>query len=334
MSLFSSKGFPYHRGRRLRSSNYIRDLVSENHLTANDLVMPYFIREDKDDPLINEMVGLKRFSITELLKELDNVSKNGLKAIALFPKIDKEKKSQKGEESLNDKNLVCRALKSVKKEFPEMIIICDVALDAYTLSGHDGILDSNGKIDNDITINQLSKMSINFASCGCNVIAPSDMMDGRVRVIREKLESNGFFETNILSYSSKFCSNFYAPFRDALGSKENLGNSKKNSYQLNFKNKREALKESLEDIYEGADIVMIKPAGYYLDIIREVRENSLVPIAAYQVSGEYCIIKNAAEKKLLNLKECVLESLYCIKRSGADIIFSYFSSEVVKWIKK
>ncbi len=177
-------------------------------------------------------------------------------------------------------------------------------------------------------------MSVNLASCGCEVVAPSDMMDGRVKIIRENLEANGFFETNILSYSSKFCSNFYSPFRDALGSKENLGDSRKDSYQLNFKNRREAIKESLEDIQEGADIVMVKPAGYYLDIIKEVKDNCLVPIAAYQVSGEYCIIKNAAENKLINLKECVLESLYCIKRSGADIIFSYFSSEVAKWIKK
>ena len=177
-------------------------------------------------------------------------------------------------------------------------------------------------------------MALNFAASGCKVIAPSDMMDGRVKIIRENLEKNGFFETNILSYSSKFCSNFYAPFRDALGSKSNLGNSKKNSYQISFNNSREALKESIEDIHEGADMIMVKPAGYYLDIIKEVRQNCLVPIAAYQVSGEYCLIKSASEKNLINFKDCVLESLTCIKRSGADIIFSYFAKDAAKWLKQ
>ena len=333
MKLFNSKGFPYHRGRRLRSFNYLRDMVSENILTKHDLVMPYFVREDNDDSSIEGLKDLKRFSITELLTELDTISKNGLKAVALFPKVVKEKKSLKAEECYSNKNLICRTIKSISKRFPEMIIICDVALDAYTLSGHDGIIDSNGQIDNDFTIDLLSKMAVNFAESGCRVIAPSDMMDGRVKIIRENLEKNGFFDTNILSYSAKFCSNFYTPFRDALGSKENLGNSKKNSYQLNYNNSREALKESIEDIYEGADIVMVKPAGYYLDIIKEIRDNCLVPIAAYQVSGEYCLIKSASEQNLISFKDCVLESLSCIKRSGADIIFSYFAKDVAEWLK-
>ena len=333
MKLFNSKGFPYHRGRRLRSFNYLRDMVSENILTTHDLVMPYFVREDNDDSSIEGLKDLKRFSITELLTELDIISKNGLKAIALFPKVVKEKKSLKAEECYSNKNLICRTIKSISKRFPEMIIICDVALDAYTLSGHDGIIDANGQIDNDFTIDLLSKMAVNFAGSGCRVIAPSDMMDGRVKIIRENLEKNGFFDTNILSYSAKFCSNFYTPFRDALGSKENLGNSKKNSYQINYTNSREALKESIEDIYEGADIIMVKPAGYYLDIIKEIRDNCLVPIAAYQVSGEYCLIKSASEKNLISFKDCVLESLSCIKRSGADIIFSYFAKDVAVWLK-
>ncbi len=334
MKSFYSKGFPYHRGRRLRSCDNIRDIVSENLLTTNDLVMPYFIREDNSNKSINSMKSLKRFSISELMKDLEFTTKNGIKAIALFPKVEKEKKSKNAKESYNNKNLICRALEAIKIEFPELIVICDLALDAYTESGHDGIIDSNGNIDNDNTIKLLSKMAINFASRGCKVLAPSDMMDGRVKIIRETLENQRFFETNILSYSSKFCSNFYSPFRDALGSKSNLGKSKKNSYQIDFRNRREALKESLEDINEGADMIMVKPAAYYLDIIREIRENCLVPIAAYQVSGEYCLIQSASEKGLIDYKSCVLESLVCIKRSGADLIFSYFSSEVAEWLKK
>ncbi len=334
MKNFVSRGFPFHRGRRLRSSNNLRNIVSETHLTCNDLVMPYFIREEDDSAAIYVMKDLQRFSISELVRELEQVMKNGIKAIALFPKIGEAKKSENADESFNKNNLVCRCLKLLKKEFPELIVICDVALDAYTTHGHDGVLDSKKNIHNDKTLDILIKMSINFAEAGCKIIAPSDMMDGRVKVIRESLESKNFSDISILSYSSKFCSNFYSPFRDALGSQNNLGSSKKNSYQIDFRNSREALKESIEDIYEGADIVMIKPAGYYLDVIKEVKQNCLIPVAAYQVSGEYSLIKNASDNKIINFKECVLESLYCIKRAGADIIFSYFSSEVAKWIKK
>jgi len=327
-------GFPYHRGRRLRKSNSIRDLVSETSLTTDDLVMPFFLKEDNDSSNTKNLYGLKRYTIKELCIVLEEIEEFGIKAIAIFPKITEEKKSIKAEESYNEKNLVCRSLRILKKKFPKLIIICDVALDAYTSTGHDGIVDSFGEVNNDQTVEALTKMSISLVSSGCEVIAPSDMMDGRVKSIRENLESSGFKETIIISYSSKFCSNFYTPFRDAIGSSQNLGNSKKNSYQINFRNRKEALKESLEDIDEGADIIMVKPAGYYLDIIREVRDNCLIPVAAFQVSGEYCLIKSAADKKLINLKDCVLESLNCIKRSGADLIFSYFSLEAAKWINE
>ena len=192
---------------------------------------------------------------------------------------------------------------------------------------------SDGDIDNDKTIDILKKMSINFASSGCDIVAPSDMMDGRVKIIREELESNNFYETSILSYSSKFCSNFYSPFRDALGSQNSLGKSDKKTYQIDFRNRREAIKESLEDVQEGADILMVKPAGYYLDIIREIKNITLVPISAFQVSGEYSMIKYASEQELIDYEKCVIESLFCIKRAGADLIFSYFSSEVAKWLK-
>tara|TARA_X000000950_G_scaffold289370_1_gene412482 strand:- start:918 stop:1922 length:1005 start_codon:yes stop_codon:yes gene_type:complete len=334
MNYILGNGFPYHRGRRLRRSQHIRDLVSETNLTTDDLVMPFFLKEDDDKTNTKNLYDLKRFTIKELCIELEKIVDIGIKAIAIFPKVKDNKKTTKAEESYNEKNLICRSLRILTKKFPKLIIICDVALDAYTSTGHDGVVNSYGEVDNDKTVEALTKMSISLVSSGCEIIAPSDMMDGRIKSIRENLESLGFKETIILSYSSKFCSNFYTPFRDAIGSSVNLGDSKKHSYQINFRNRKEALKESLEDINEGADIIMIKPAGYYLDIIREVRDSCLIPVAAFQVSGEYCLIKSAAERKLINLRDCVLESLNCIKRSGADLIFSYFSMEVAKWLNK
>ena len=334
MKIFKSEGYPYHRGRRLRIHDKFRDLVSESSLSSDDLVMPYFIREEDEKPLIKQMNGIKRFTIKELIIEIKKVLDCGIKAIAIFPKVADEKKSLDAKESFNTNNLVCRCLRSLNSKFPDLIVICDIALDAYTLSGHDGIINSSGSIDNDMTIQALSEMSLNFAESGCKIIAPSDMMDGRIKIIRETLEKRGYKDTIILSYSSKFCSNFYSPFRDALGSKKKLGNNKKSSYQIDYRNSREAIKESLEDIQEGADVLMVKPAGYYLDIIKELRQNCLVPIAAYQVSGEYCLIKNASENGLINFKDSVIESLHCIKRSGADMIFSYFASEVAQWLKK
>lgn len=334
MKIFKSEGYPYHRGRRLRIHDKFRDLVSESSLSSDDLVMPYFIREEDEKPLIKQMNGIKRFTIKELIIEIKKVLDCGIKAIAIFPKVGDEKKSLDAKESFNTNNLVCRCLRSLNSKFPDLIVICDIALDAYTLSGHDGIINSSGSIDNDMTIQALSEMSLNFAESGCKIIAPSDMMDGRIKIIRETLEKRGYKDTIILSYSSKFCSNFYSPFRDALGSKKKLGNNKKSSYQIDYRNSREAIKESLEDIQEGADVLMVKPAGYYLDIIKELRQNCLVPIAAYQVSGEYCLIKNASENGLINFKDSVIESLHCIKRSGADMIFSYFASEVAQWLKK
>tara|TARA_B100000963_G_scaffold351199_1_gene362461 strand:- start:47 stop:1048 length:1002 start_codon:yes stop_codon:yes gene_type:complete len=332
MKSFKSRGFPYHRGRRLRVSKNIRDIVSETNLNTKDLVMPYFVKEDNDNSKIRDLVNLKRYTISELLIKINLLIKRGVNTIALFPKIFEEKKSLTANESFNEKNLICRTLKAIRKEFPDLTVICDIALDAYTITGHDGIVDSDGKIDNDKSLEILSKMAINFAQAGSSVLAPSDMMDGRIKFIREQLEKNGFNETLILSYSSKFCSNFYSPFRDVLGSKKNLGDSNKNSYQIDYRNRREAIKETLEDIHEGADIVMVKPASHYLDIIKDVRDNCLVPVSAFQVSGEYCLLKNASDNNLINFKDCVIESLTCIKRSGADIIFSYFTEEAAEWL--
>ena len=220
MKIFKSEGYPYHRGRRLRIHDKFRDLVSESSLSSDDLVMPYFIREEDEKPLIKQMNGIKRFTIKELIIEIKKVLDCGIKAIAIFPKVGDEKKSLDAKESFNTNNLVCRCLRSLNSKFPDLIVICDIALDAYTLSGHDGIINSSGSIDNDMTIQALSEMSLNFAESGCKIIAPSDMMDGRIKIIRETLEKRGYKDTIILSYSSKFCSNFYSPFRDALGSKK------------------------------------------------------------------------------------------------------------------
>lgn len=334
MKHFYSRGFPFHRGRRLRNNRNISHLITETNLSVNDLVMPYFLREEDDDQVaIKNMPGLKRFSTNELINELKIIQDLGIKTIAIFPKVDEKKKDEHGSESLNADNLVCRSLREIKNKCPNISVICDLALDAYTTNGHDGVMDRNGQINNDETIEILSKMALLFSANGCEIVAPSDMMDGRIKIIRETLEKEKFKDTIILSYSSKFSSNFYSPFRDALGSKKNLANSSKSSYQINFKNKREAIKESLEDQHEGADILMVKPAMYYLDIINELKKNTFCPIAAYQVSGEYSMIKHLSDKQIFHYKDVVLESLYCIKRAGADIIFSYFAKEVAEWLK-
>ena len=333
MKHFYSRGFPFHRGRRLRNKKNISDMVSETNLSVNDLVLPYFLREENDETVINNMPGLQRFSTDELIKELKEIENLGIKTIAIFPKINEKKKDDHASESLNENNLVCRSLRKIRKSCANISVICDLALDAYTTKGHDGIVDESGLVNNDATIEILSEMALLFAKSGCDIVAPSDMMDGRIKVIRETLEKEKFKDIVILSYSSKFSSNFYSPFRDALGSKKNLGNASKSTYQINFKNKREAIKESLEDQYEGADILMVKPAMYYLDIINELKKNTFCPVAAYQVSGEYSMIKHLSDKKIFNYKDVVLESLYCIKRAGADIIFTYFAKEVAKWLK-
>ena len=325
--------FPDHRGRRLRKHNSIRESIAETNICVQNLVMPYFIDESNKISSIDSMEGIKRFTEESVISEIGELLDLGVKMVALFPVISPQKKSKNADESLNEDNLICRLNRKLKKEFPELIIICDVALDAYTLSGHDGLVDSLGKIDNDKTIEMLSKMALNFAKSGADIVAPSDMMDGRIKLIRSYLEKNKYHDTCILSYSSKFCSNFYSPFRQALGSEKNLGNSSKSTYQIDFRNRREAIKESLEDIEEGADIIMVKPAGYYLDIVREIKDLTVIPIAAYQVSGEYAMIKNAVSNGIFDLRSIVLESICCIKRSGADIIFSYFAKEVAKWLR-
>ena len=320
------------RGRRLRRNNFIRDLTAETFLTINDLVMPIFVTEEKDF-IIEKMPDMKRVSLNSLQDELKEIVDLGIKAVALFPVIDKKDKSEKASEATNPDNLICKCLKTISKNFPNLIVICDVALDAYTQSGQDGILNSLNEVDNDKTVEILSIMSNNFASYGCKTLGLSDMMDGRVESIRKNLELNGFIDVCIISYSAKYCSHLYSPFRDALGSEKNLGQKTKGTYQLDYRNSFEAVKETLKDVNEGADIIMVKPATFYLDIINELKKKVNLPIAAYQVSGEYSMIKIAGNKQIIDYKSTVIESLSCIKRAGADMIFSYFSKEVSAWLK-
>ena len=325
--------FPASRSRRLRSSPWIREISAENELRIANLVLPIFLKEDDDNEiLIEKMPEIKRFSLKNLDKEIDEINSVGVKTIALFPKIRKSLKSHTAEEAYNSENLVCRALKIIKKKNPDLGVICDIALDPYTISGHDGILNSKGEIDNDKTLEVLGKMAVVYCEAGCKVISPSDMMDGRVKFIREQLETNKFNNIIILSYSAKFCSQLYGPFRNALGNDTEYKVSK-DTYQISPKNRLEALKDSFMDIQEGADMIMVKPATFYLDILRELKNHTFLPVAAFQVSGEYSMIKFGAEKEIFDYEKTVLESLYCIKRAGADIIFSYFSKEVARWIK-
>ena len=325
--------FPISRGRRIRNSNWIRTLTTENYLTTDDLVLPIFLKEFGNSDFISKMPGIERHSLKTIEKEIENILNLGIKAIAVFPQIDKSLKTEKAIEAINPNNLICRTIKLLRKKFPELGLICDIALDPYTKSGHDGILGSNGLVENDKTIKILSKMSLNFAEAGCQMIAPSDMMDGNIREIRNTLEKNKFTDVCILSYSAKFCSFFYGPFRDAIGNKTNKKYISKETYQLNPKNRMEAIKNAEQHIEEGADIIMVKPANYYLDIVREIKNKCSVPVSVFQVSGEYSMLKIAAEKSILNYEETVIESLNCIKRSGANIIFSYFSKEVAEWLR-
>tara|TARA_A100001015_G_C15032048_1_gene733874 strand:- start:734 stop:1741 length:1008 start_codon:yes stop_codon:yes gene_type:complete len=325
--------FPSFRGRRIRKSKWIRELTCENELKVNDLVLPIFLRDDSDfDEYVSKMPGVKRFALHQLIKELQEVEKLGIKAIALFPKVNQSLKTNDARESFNPNNLVCKALKLIRKEFPKLGVICDIALDAYTLSGHDGLLDENNLIDNDKTIKTLAKMALNFSESGCEIIAPSDMMDGRIKLIRDLLEQKNHNDICIISYSAKFCSQFYGPFRNALGTEKNLGTSSKETYQLNYKNRLDAIRNVAQDIKEGSDIIMVKPAGYYLDIVREIKNQINLPLASFQVSGEFSMIKLASENGILNYEKSVLESLNCIKRSGANFIFSYFAKDAAKWL--
>ena len=323
--------YPKTRLRRLRKSKWLRNLISETSISNNDLILPIFIREGKNKiESIKSMPGIKRYSLDKLSSILNQVRKYKIPMVALFPYTPNFKKDKLGTEALNPNNLVCRGIKLIKKKFPEIGIMCDVALDPYTSHGHDGIIISN-KIDNDQTIKILVKQALLQARMGCDIIAPSDMMDGRIGKIRQELDRNNFKDVNILSYAVKYASNFYGPFRDAVGSKSKLKNDKK-TYQMDFRNSSEAFREVALDIKEGADMVMVKPGMIYLDIIKQIKNNFKVPVLAYQVSGEYFLIKNAIQKKILK-DDSIIESLIAFKRAGACAIVTYFAIDIAKKIK-
>ena len=322
--------YPNNRNRRLRKSPAIRDLVRENELTTNDLMLPIFIAEGSQiKELIPSMPGCYRQSLDLLLEELKSVSDLGIKALLLFVKVDDALKDNKGTAAIAPDGLMQRAVQTIKDAFPDLLIMTDVALDPYSSYGHDGIVEA-GNILNDPTVEVLSQMALSHAQAGADFVAPSDMMDGRILKIRTVLEEAGFVNTGIMSYSAKYASGFYGPFRDALESSPGFGDKK--TYQMDTANRLEAVTEVLADIEEGADIVMVKPGLAYLDIIREIRENVQVPVAAYQVSGEYAMLKAAAEKGWLDHDTVMMEQLLAFKRAGANFIATYHAKEAAELI--
>ena len=319
--------YPNLRLRRSRQENWSRRLIEESNLSANDLILPIFITEGNNKKQkIKNMQNIYRYSLDKLPKIIDRAIKLKIPMVALFPFIEKKLKDNYGSEAINENNLVCRAIKKIKNKYKNKIgIMCDVALDPYTSHGHDGIL-QNGKILNDETNEMLIKQALLQANIGCDVIAPSDMMDGRIGLIRKSLDKNNLINTQILSYAVKYASNFYGPFRNAVGSKNLLKGDKK-TYQMDFRNKNEALREVSLDIKEGADMVMVKPGLPYLDIISIVKDNFKIPVIAYQVSGEYSLIVNGIQKNILS-KKSVIESLIAFKRAGANAIVTYFADQI------
>ena len=321
--------FPLTRLRRSRMHSWSRSIVQENLISSSDLILPIFI---KDGTNVNEeipsMPEVYKFSVDNLEKIVSRAIKNKIPAVALFPEIDNEKKDSVGSEALNENNVICRAVKEIKAKFNNQIgVICDVALDPYTSHGHDGILE-NEIVNNDKTIEVLIQQSLIQANAGCDILAPSDMMDGRIGEIRKSLEKNNFQNTLLLSYAAKFASNFYGPFRSAVGSGSKLKTNKKN-YQMDFHNSKESLREVSLDIKEGADMVMIKPGLAYLDIITQVKNTFNVPVIAYNVSGEYTMMKNAIQNKIIS-EDAIYETMISFKRAGANAIITYFANEVVE----
>lgn len=319
------------RNRILRQSPSIRSMVAETVLTPNDFIAPLFIDEGENVAFeIPSMPGYYRYSIDNTIKEINELWSLGIKSVLLFIKAPDELKDNTGKEAWNDDGLMQRGIKAIKNALPEMIVMTDVALDPYSSYGHDGIVE-NGEIVNDPTVEALVKMSLSHAKAGADFVAPSDMMDGRIGAIREALEQNNFTKTGIMAYSAKYASCFYGPFRDALDSAPGFGDKK--TYQMDYANRIEAIKEAIIDEEEGADIIMVKPAMAYLDIIREVKDSVTLPVSAYHVSGEYAMIKAAAKMGWLNEDKAILECLTSIKRAGADLIATYFAKDAVKLLR-
>tara|TARA_Y100001970_G_scaffold282695_1_gene396091 strand:+ start:2462 stop:3454 length:993 start_codon:yes stop_codon:yes gene_type:complete len=324
--------YPSLRLRRNRKYDWSRRLVEENNLTVNDLILPIFVTSGKNKiETIKSMPGAYRYSVDRLNRVVDNANKLGIPLVAIFPQVPNNKKNSFGTEALNENNIVCQAIRKIKKNNPNIGIMTDVALDPYTDHGHDGLL-KNKEVLNDETIKILTKQAVLQAEMGSDVIAPSDMMDGRVGLIRKSLDKNNFKNVQILSYAAKYASNFYGPFRNAIGSIKKLKGDKK-SYQMDYKNSNEAIREVALDIKEGADFVMVKPALPYLDIIKSIKENFKIPVFAYQVSGEYSMLIKAIKSGLIK-EDAIKETLMSIKRSGASAIVTYFALDIAKKIKK
>ena len=323
------------RMRRMRSKDFSRRLMQENKLNVDDLIYPMFVIEgDNKREAVNSMPGVERVSIDQLLLEARQCFELGIPAIALFPVVADDKKSDDAAEAYNAEGLAQTAVRELKKALPELGVITDVALDPFTSHGQDGLIDDNGYVLNDETVAVLVKQALSHAEAGADIVAPSDMMDGRIGAIRQALEVQGFINTRILSYSAKYASSFYGPFRDAVGSASNLAGGNKYSYQMDPANSDEALHEVELDINEGADMFMVKPGMPYLDIVRRVKDTFAVPTYVYQVSGEYAMLKAAAQNGWLDEKNTVLESLLAFKRAGADGILTYYAKTVAQWLKQ
>jgi len=327
--------YPNTRPRRLRRWQGLRSLVAENRLACSDLIYPMFVTEGENTrEKVASMPGIERVSLDQLLLEARELVELGIPALALFPVIDAAKKSDDAAEAYNSDGLVQRAVAALKKECPDLIVITDVALDPYTSHGQDGLIDASGYVVNDDTVEVLVRQALSHADAGADMVAPSDMMDGRIGAIRKALEDSGHVNTCILAYSAKYASSFYGPFRDAVGSAASLGGADKFSYQMDPANSDEALREVALDIAEGADVVMVKPGLPYLDVIRRVKDEFTVPVFAYNVSGEYAMLKAAAANGWLEEKKVVMESMLCLKRAGADAILTYHAKDVARWLTK
>jgi porphobilinogen synthase len=333
MSTFTKALFPAKRMRRTRRSAALRSLVAETRLGASDLIYPMFVLDgEKRSETVQSMPGIFRHSIDGLLKEAAEATSLGIPAIALFPVVDAGKKSANGEECANPDGLVQRTVRTLKKELPELLVITDVALDPYTTHGQDGIIDDSGYVLNDETVEMLVRQAVSHAAAGADMVAPSDMMDGRIGAIRNELESQGHRNTLILAYAAKYASCYYGPFRDAVGSAANLAGGDKRNYQMDPANSDEALHEVGLDLAEGADMVMVKPAMPYLDVIRRVRDEFQVPTLAYQVSGEYAMIKAAGLEGWLDERAAALEALLSIRRAGACAVLTYYALQAARWL--
>ena len=331
----NTSNFPWLRMRRMRRDEFSRELMRENQLSASDLIFPVFVLEGENQrETVASMPGVERLSIDLLLKEAAECVKLGIPLISLFPVVPADKKSEDAAEAYNPDGLAQRAVRAIKAAHPELGVMTDVALDPFTTHGQDGLIDDTGYVLNDETTEVLCKQAISHADAGADVVGPSDMMDGRIGEIREALESSQHIHTRILAYSAKYASSFYGPFRDAVGSAANLKGGNKHTYQMDPANSDEAIREVALDLQEGADMVMVKPGMPYLDIVRRVKSELGVPTYAYQVSGEYAMIKAATQNGWLDEKACVLEALLCFKRAGADGVLTYFAKDAARWLQE